>query len=78
MVYYVPFIMSRITFAWPGNIMVQTVSPAASSAFRCLLRLNVVQLRKAGDRGEGLEEPALQSHSENCLYCRHCKVCTQP
>lgn len=53
MVYYVPFIMSRVTFAWAGNIMIQTVSPAAYSAFFYLLNLHVVQLKQleAGERG---------------------------
>lgn len=39
--------------AWEHH---DTVFPAAYSSFGCLLKLHAVQLRKAGDRGEGLQE----------------------
>lgn len=51
MVYYVPFIMSRVTFAWAGNIVIQF--PQLLTAFCCLLNPHVVQLKElwAGERG---------------------------
>ena len=35
MVYYVPFIMSRVTFAWSRDVMIKTMSPSASPALLC-------------------------------------------
>lgn len=73
MVYYVPFIMSRITFAWSVNVTIETISPSAYCAFLCLPKLQLIQLRRAGDMGRGLqtgrEQSCVHSNSANSLQC---------
>lgn len=63
MVYYVPFIMSRVTFAWAGNIMIQfpqllSLPSAACSA--CMWSSS-----KSWGQGRGASSQARQAHPED-------------
>lgn len=83
MVYYVPFIMNRGTFAWSVNVTIKTISPSAYSAFYCLTELHLIYPRKPGALEGGPEAVrsgggVVCSNSENSLYCEGCRFSLNP